>query len=302
MHTIPLRILLIGGSGFVSGTLARTALAAGHQVWAVTRGQRPLPAGVIPIVADRKERAAFAAAIEASGQSWDLVVDSIGYEAEDAEQDIAVFRERAKHLVFISTDSVFDPQRRRLLQNEESDHYLQEGYGGKKRLCELAFIHGDSGSMAWTILRPCHIYGPGSLLGCVPQQSRNPQLLEVVKAGQPLSLLAGGVLLQQPIFAADLAQTILSCYGNPHCNRQLYMTVGPDLIEARDFYRIIGEIIGVEVTFAEASVTDFLASNPERSFFAGHRYYDMSKLRRHGLHVPATSLKEGLRAHVASLG
>lgn len=41
-----MKILTLGGSGFVSGTLARLALAQGHQVWTVTRGQRPLPAGV----------------------------------------------------------------------------------------------------------------------------------------------------------------------------------------------------------------------------------------------------------------
>lgn len=296
-----LNILLIGGSGFVSGTLARAAVAVGHQVWAVARGQRTLPQGVTPIIVDRRDRAAFAATIDAIPQRWDLVVDSIGYEVEDAEQDITVFRERASHFVFISTDSVFDPLRRRLPQNEESEHYLTSGYGGKKRQCELAFINGETGSMKWTILRPCHIYGPGSLLGCVPHQSRNPQLLEVMLAGQPLHLLAGGVLLQQPIFAPDLAQTILSCYGNPNSPGQIYMTVGPDLIEARDFYRILGEIIGVEVTIEEASVHDFLVANPERSFFVGHRYYDMSKLRSHGLYVPSTPLVEGLRQHVASL-
>lgn len=89
--------------------------------------------------------------------------------------------------------------------------------------------------MKWTILRPCHIYGPGSLLGCVPHQSRNPQLLDVMRAGQPLNLLGGGYHLQQPIFAPDLAQTILSCYGNPNTPKQIYMTVGPDLIEAAGF-------------------------------------------------------------------
>lgn len=301
IHMTALNILLIGGSGFVSGTLARTAVAAGHKVWAVTRGQRMLPRGISPLLVDRRDRATFASTIGALAQHWDLVVDSIGYEVEDAEQDLSVFGERAGHLVFISTDSVFDPHWRRLLQSEESDHYLTHGYGGKKRQCELAFLNGDTGSMKWTILRPCHIYGPGSLLGCIPHQSRNPQLLEVMRAGEPLSLLGGGHFLQQPIFAADLAQTILSCYGNPNTPNQIYMTVGPDLIEARDYYRIIGDIIGVPVQFAEASVQEFLMTNPDRSFFVGHRYYDISKLRSHGLHVPSTPLVQGLREQVASL-
>lgn len=37
------KILVIGGSGFVSGTLARTARDQGHEIWIVTRGQKPHP-------------------------------------------------------------------------------------------------------------------------------------------------------------------------------------------------------------------------------------------------------------------
>jgi len=297
----PLNILLIGGSGFVSGTLARTALAAGHKVWTVTRGQRPLPDGVTPVVADRRDRAAFQKAIAQLPVQWDLVVDCIGYVVEDAQQDIAVFRDRARHFVFISTDFVYDPARRRFPQPEESDHYLADGYGGQKRQCELAFLNGDTGSMAWTIVRPCHIYGPGSLLGCLPLHSRDAQLLATLKAGQPLRLLGGGYFLQQPIFAQDLAQTILSCVGNPNCHRQIYLTAGPDLIESCEYYRIIAEILGVNLQVEEVPVGEFLAANPDRHSFACHRIYDLSKLRQHSLHVPATSISEGLRQQVASL-
>ena len=297
----PLNILLIGGSGFVSGTLARTALAAGHKVWTVTRGQRPLPDGVTPVVADWRDRAAFQQAIAQLPVQWDLVVDCIGYGVEDAQQDIAVFRDRARHFVFISTDFVYDPAQRRFPQPEESDHYLADGYGGQKRQCELAFLNGDTGPMAWTIVRPCHIYGPGSLLGCLPLHSRDAQLLTTLKAGQPLRLLGGGYFLQQPIFAQDLAQTILSCVGNPNCHSQIYLTAGPDLIESREYYRIIAEILGVNLQVEEVPVDEFLAANPDRLSFACHRIYDLSKLRQHGLHVPARPISEGLRQQVTSL-
>lgn len=296
-----LNILLIGGSGFVSGTLARTALAAGHKVWTVTRGQRALPGGATPIVADRRDQSAFRNAIAQLAVQWDLVVDCIGYTPEDAQQDIEVFRDRARHFVFISTDFVYDPVQRRFPQPEESDYYLTDGYGGLKRLCELAFLNSDTGSMAWTVVRPCHIYGPGSLLGCLPLHSRDAQLLATLKAGQPLRLLGGGHFLQQPIFAQDLAQTILSCVGNPNAQGQIYLTAGPDLIESREYYRIIAELLGVSLQVEEVPVGEFLAANPDRRSFACHRIYDLSKLRQHGLHVPATPITEGLRQQVVRL-
>ena len=296
-----MKILLIGGSGIVSGTLATVALAAGHTVAAVTRGQRALTSGVTPIVADRHDRAAFAAAIAAQRQRWDLVVDCIGYEVADAEQDVALFRELAKQLVFISTDFVYDPAHRHFPQSEESDHYLSAGYGGKKRQCEIVLQQSDTGNMAWTVVRPCHIYGPGSLLGCLPMHGRDPDLIAKLQRSEALTLVGGGHFLQQPIYAADLARTILSCGGNTNCHGQIYVTAGPDIIESRAFYQIIGEILGVTVQINELPVQQFLAENPDRHSFCCHRIYDMGKLRDHGIYVPATSLAQGLRAHVESM-
>ncbi len=301
MSTNQLNILLIGGSGFVSGTLARTAIAAGHAVWAVTRGQRLLPVGVNPIVVDRHDHAAFQGAIDQLSLQWDLVVDCIGYTLEDAEQDIAVFRNRARHCVFISTDFVYDPAKRCFPQDEASEHYLADGYGGQKRRCELVFLNSDTGPMTWTIVRPGHIYGPGSLLGCLPLHSRDPQLLDTLKAGQPLRLVGGGHFLQQPILAHDLAQTILSCAGNAEAQNQIFLTAGPDWIESRDYYSIIADLLGVELRIEEVAVSEYLAANPDRQSFLCHRIYDLSKLRNAGLYVPATPIDEGLRQHVASL-
>jgi nucleoside-diphosphate-sugar epimerase len=296
-----MKILLIGGSGFVSGTVARMACAQGHQVWAVTRGQRPLTEDVTAIIVDRRDRVAFAEAITAQAQSWDLVVDCIGYEVADAEQDVAVFRDLAKQLVFISTDFVYDPAQRRFPQGEESDHYLSDGYGGKKHQCETLLQQSDTGKLAWTVVRPCHIYGPGSLLGCLPLHGRDPDLIAKLQRGEPLTLVGGGHFLQQPIYGADLARTILSCTGNDNAHGQIYVTAGPDIIESRTFYQLIGEILGVTVQINELPVQQFLAEHPDRHSFCCHRIYDMSKLRDHGLYVPSTPLAQGLHAHVESL-
>ena len=69
---------------------------------------RYLP-GTRAIVADRKDRGAFVIAINEKKQTWDLVVDCIGYNADDARQDVDAFATRAKQLVFISTDFVLSP-------------------------------------------------------------------------------------------------------------------------------------------------------------------------------------------------
>lgn len=314
------KILILGGSGFLSGTLSALALAIGYQVWAVTRGRKPLPHGIVSIEADRKDRAGFASAVEAAflavGQPWDLVVDCIGFEVEDVQQDINIFRQRANHLVFVSSDFVFDPAHRQFPQGEESTFYLSDGYGGKKRACELELMGNGyisnmagnrepgvqpTGSMAWTIVRPCHIYGPGSQLGCLPLHGRDPQLIALLQARQPLKLVGGGHFLQQPVFAPDLARMILSCAGNTQTYGQIYMAAGPDIIESRQYYQIIAEELDVAMQIEEVPVAGYAAANPGHNSFLCHRIYDMSKARMDGLALPATPIEVGLRTHLHSL-
>ena len=299
-------ILLIGGSGHVSGATARAALAPGHRVWTVTRGKRELVPGVVPLLADRTDGEAFANVVKEQDRVWDLVVDCICFDVPAMEQDIALFRRRARQFVFLSTDFVYDPARRTFPQPAEDARYVTAGpgslsYGARKRLCEQALARADTGRMGWTVLRPCHIYGPTSELGCLPLHGRDPQLIEKLRAGTPIQLVGGGHFLQQPILAGDLAATIVSIAGNGNAQGRTFNTAGPDIIESREYYQVVAETLGVPLTVEEIPVAAYLAANPDKAPFLCHRIYDLAPLRACGLHVPSTPIAEGLRQHVEGL-
>ena len=185
--------------------------------------------------------------------------------------------------------------------NAETQEDGYAGYGGGKRLCELEFIGGDAGDMQWTVLRPCHIYGPGSLLGCLPTHGRDPQLIDKMKAGDSLALVGGGHFLQQPILASDLADLVLSCHGQEVTFGETFCCAGPDIVESRTYYQIVADVIGVELRIEELPVSSFLADNPDAAPFLCHRIYDLTKLTAAGLAVPRTPLAEGLSVHVKSM-
>ena len=294
------RLLSIGGSGFVSGTLARHAVTAGWDVTIVSRGQRSPPAGVTALQADRKDLAAFAAAISDCGD-FDLVVDCIGYDPQDAVQDIEQFRHRTKRFVFISTDFVFDPAQRNFPQSEESDHYLADSYGGKKRQCEQIFLDGNCGTMEWTVVRPCHIYGPGSLLGCLPTHGRDKDLIDRMRRQETLKLVGGGHFLQQPILAGDLADLMLSLADCEAAAGRIFQAAGPDIVESKAFYEIIADLLGVGLQVEEIPVDEYLRNHPASAPFLCHRIYDLSRLEAVGAAVPATPLVRGLASHVESM-
>lgn len=294
-------ILLVGGSGFVSGALARLAAAQGARVWAVTRGLRPLPPGVTGLVADRRGPAAFEAAVAGVGVTWDLVVECIGYEPAELRQDVAVFRSRARHFIFISTDFVYDPYHRKYPHPEDTAHFWQDGYGWKKRLCELELIEQDTSPMPWTIVRPCYVYGPGSELGSLPYHRRDPQLIQRLRSGEPLRLVGGGHFLQHPIFVDDLARVILSLASRENAFGQIFNAAGPDLVEAAEYFRIVARCLGVEAQIEEIRVSDHLAAHPEDAPSCCNRYFDLAKLRASGAYVPDTPLAAGLKLQVESM-
>lgn len=301
-----MNVLVIGGSGHVSGTVARTALAAGHDVWAITRGTRPLPEGVTALTVDRHDNEAMAAAVAGQEIVWDLVVDCICFDLPDIRQDIELFSDRATQFVFVSTDFVYDPFLRNFPQPEESNHFVtskddSQAYGFKKRLCELELIEGDADRLNWTIVRPCHIYGPTSELGCLPLHGRDPKLIESLRAGAPIQLVGGGHFLQQPILVSDLAETILSIAGNRNAIGRVFNVAGPDVVESWKYYQIVADTLGVELKVEEIPVQSHLTDHPKHAPFLCHRIYDIDAIGEAGLSIPSTTIEDGLRRHVEGL-
>ncbi|MAX26645.1 MAG: hypothetical protein CMJ19_19300 [Phycisphaeraceae bacterium] len=291
----PKQILVIGGSGFLSGTIARLSVSLGHHVTIVTRGNKPIPDSVDTIKVDRSDRDAFAQLLSERNVMWDLVVDSIAFSPEDAQQDIDVFAGKTRRFVLVSTDFVYDPKHRNIPQNETDAHYTTEGYGGKKRQAELILEKMDTASLPWTVLRPGHIYGPGSLPGCLPLHGRDPKLIDLIRNQQPLTLVEGGKMHQHPIFAPDLAATILSAMDDEKAIGQILNVAGPQSFASVDYYHTLGRLLGQSVTIQSIDTQTFLVENPDKAPFCCERVYDLTAIKSTDLSMPATSLEDGLK-------
>lgn len=307
------KILIIGGSGRLSGTLAER-LRGDHEVWALTRGNQPAKEGITPLKADRNNEEDFQNVILNTNVKWDMVFDCICMNKAHAAQDLAVLSKVTNRLVVISTDSVYDHTQKKTPQNEDgcfeeikedSDGF---NYGANKRQMEEVFLEyfnspaATPESIQVTLFRPGHIYGPGFLIGCYPNHSRQADLPEYMRSGQPLDLVAGGIYITQPIYVDDLVDTMIDCVDNTKTYNQIFCIGGPDAVENKIYYELMGEHLGVPVTINEIPLTGFLDSHPEFAGHLCHRIYDLSKLKETGVKMPGTSLKEGLKKHLTALG
>lgn len=295
------KILILGGSGFVSGHLVRQALSDGYDVWTVTRRATETDERVHCLHADRNDEDAFLKAVTEPGIVWDAVLDCICKEPQHAKQDVSVFPGLAGQLIMVSTDFVYEPDFLRFPQNEDAVRYETSGYGGNKRLCEEIFENHCPESLKWTVLRTGHIYGPGSRLGGMPKHSRDADLIEKMRNGQELELVAAGHFLQHPHFVKDFVKVMLSCIGNEKAYNQIFLTGGPCAVEARHYYEIIADILGVPLKIKEVPIEKYKAEHPEHREFLCNRVYDLTKMKQAGLYVSSTTLEDGLKEHVESL-
>jgi len=101
----PLSILVLGGTSWLGGTVARHAAARGHHVTCLARGASgAAPAAVELVVADRD--APDSAYDAVSAQDWDAVVD-VARQPLHVRGALHALAERTRHWLFVSTCSVY---------------------------------------------------------------------------------------------------------------------------------------------------------------------------------------------------
>ena len=202
-----MRVLIIGGTGFIGPPVVRRLAAAGHEVTVFHRGEREAalppevrhvhsPSAAMPVVE-------FPAELPATRP--DVVLHMIPIGERDARAAVEAFRGRAGRLVALSSCDVYRAYGRllRLEEGEADDRPLPEeaplrealfpyramaaGPGDwthdyEKILAERTFLHQQR--LPATVLRLPAVYGPGD-----PQRRLHPWLRRMVD-GRPAVLLS----------------------------------------------------------------------------------------------------------------
>lgn len=160
-------ILILGGTQWLGRRLAQAAIARGHRVTSLARGDAGTVAeGSVFVRADRSRVGAYE---EVARHEWDAVIDVTrqpGF-ARGAAADLA---RRAAHWTFISSGNVYarhdEPgadESAALMAPLESDESTPETYGEAKSAIELAYREALGDRLL--VVRPGLIAGPGDASG-----------------------------------------------------------------------------------------------------------------------------------------
>ncbi|NHC21976.1 epimerase [Nocardioides sp. IC4_145] len=168
-----MRLLVLGGSVFLSRAVAEEAVARGHEVTCACRGTSgSLPDGVAHVELDRAQSSPQAVA-EALGAAYDAVVD-VARQPSWVRAAVAAVPDA--HWVFVSTINVYADEStpggrpgtlplREPLRDDTDLAADPEAYGPMKVACE-SIVRDGAASAA--VVRPGLIVGPGDPTGRFP--------------------------------------------------------------------------------------------------------------------------------------
>jgi len=144
--TSPGSLLVLGGTSWLGGTVARHAAERGHRVTCLARGSSgTAPEAVEFIGADRGDPdAAYATVAE---RSWDAVID-LARQPQHVRGAVSALSERVSHWIFVSTCSVYADDTVAGADESATLHDPWEGdglapdeaYGPAKAACERVVL------------------------------------------------------------------------------------------------------------------------------------------------------------------
>jgi 2'-hydroxyisoflavone reductase len=160
-------VLILGGTGWLGGVIASQALAAGHGVTCLARGESGrVPAGADHVRADRSTPAAYAPVAQ---RDWDCVIE-VSWQPGWVRDGVMTIGSRAAHWIYVSSGNVYArhdlvgaDESAELLPATGSDRVTQAEYGPAKVACERLTrkVVGDR----LVIARAGLIGGPGDTSG-----------------------------------------------------------------------------------------------------------------------------------------
>lgn len=161
----PMRILILGGTGFIGPHIVNACRAHGHTITLFNRGKRN--ASLFPDLETRiGDRNGQLDSLKEG--EWDVVIDNSGYVPRHVRLSAELLEPRVGRYIFVSSISAYadlakpgidEDYPTAKLADPSVEQVTGETYGGLKALCEQA-VEQIYGKRA-TVIRPTYIVGPG---------------------------------------------------------------------------------------------------------------------------------------------
>ena len=282
-----MRVLIIGGTGLISTGIIKHLSTRGADISMLNRGQREntLQTNVRQITGDRNDFAAFEKQFQSGGDRFDVVIDMICFNPQQAESDVRAFAGRCEQFIFCSTVCTYGTKIPPTVVIDEA--FPQEPiseYGRNKVACERILLEaGTKGSFKTTVIRPSCTYGPGGRL--IDNLEFDPPAWDRIERGLPVLCSGDGLGLWVATHRDDVGKLFAYAALNPRTYGQSYNATRDENFTWRDYYAQAARALGkpANVLFMPA---DWIVKHDPKRFgllreiAAFHGAYSSEKAKR----------------------
>ncbi|MFG0330052.1 MAG: NAD-dependent epimerase/dehydratase family protein [Phycisphaerales bacterium] len=224
-----MRLLILGGTGFLGPHIVETAVERGHEMTLFNRGRtNPHLFPDLEKLEGNRDPKIDEGLTPLEGREWDAVIDTSGYVPRLATASAELLADAVKQYLFVSTISVYPNEAFAnagvdeetpvgVLEDETTEAITNESYGPLKALCEQAVERALPGRT--TIVRPGLIVGPGD-----PTDRFTYWPVRISQGGETLAPSPSDLSVQF-IDARDLALFIIRLIEDGH--HGVYHGTGP---------------------------------------------------------------------------
>jgi nucleoside-diphosphate-sugar epimerase len=253
-----MRVVVIGATGHIGTYLVPRLVRAGHEVVAVSRGERAPYREAVEwrsverVSADRDaEDAAGTFGKRIAALRPDAVADLICFTPESARQLVEALRPARPLLLHCGTIWVHGRVARVPVTEDEP----RTGYGeyGAGKVAVEALLHRETlaGGVPGVVLHPGHICGPGWPV-ITPAGNLDPDVWRRLATGEPVALPALGMGVLNHVHADDVAQAFERALTRPAAIGSSFHVVAEQAMTCR------GLAAGVAGWFGREPVLDLV--------------------------------------------
>jgi nucleoside-diphosphate-sugar epimerase len=299
-----MKVLFIGGTGFISTSVSRMAIERGMELYLLNRGIRSSEiAGAHQLTGDIHNPESMRNALK--DLKFDVVVDWIAYTPEDIERDLQVFRGRTKQFVFISSASAYQKPVVNYIITESTPlenpywDYSRNKIASEEMLMK-AYRDED---FPVTIVRPSYTYA--TYLPVAIGGFGSYTLADRLLKGKPIIGHGDGTSLWVNTHAEDFAKGFLGLLGNKQAIGHAFHITSDEVLTWDQIYQTIADGLGVEAKIIHIP-TDFIIKEVPRltGDLIGDKtwsvIFDNSKIKSFVPEFQATiSFREGIQRTLA---
>lgn len=262
-----MKLLVIGGTGVLSGAVSKEAIRKGIEVYILNRGNKPhlIPEGAISLKADVKNTEEVKHAL--ADKHFDSVIDFICYNKPQLQHSYELFHTYADQYIFISTTCVYDtsiPD----TKNEDSPKVLKEWNYSVEKWESEEYLMSECAKnhQPYTIIRPCVTYDNTRIpYGIMPEYGTHWTLIGRILADKPVLTWDGGTARWNLIRVEDFARGVVSVIGNPKAYNEAYNVSGDDAYSWEEVLQTLASVLNHPVKTFDITSAEYKQFQPSLS-------------------------------------